>query len=40
VYTFGKEKEAGPTLTKLYKELQGRQYGEIAARHKWMVKVV
>ena len=40
VYTFGKEKEAGPTLTKLYKELQGIQYGEIADRHKWMVKVV
>jgi branched-chain amino acid aminotransferase len=40
VYTFGKEKEAGPTLTKLYKELQGIQYGEIPDRHKWMVKVI
>jgi len=40
VYTFGKEKEAGPTLTKLYKELQGIQYGEVPDRHKWMVKVV
>jgi branched-chain amino acid aminotransferase len=40
VYTFGNEKEAGPTLTKLYKELQGIQYGEIPDRHKWMVKVI
>jgi branched-chain amino acid aminotransferase len=40
VYTFGKEKEAGPTMTKLYKELLGIQYGEIADRHKWMMKVV
>jgi branched-chain amino acid aminotransferase len=40
IYTFGKEKEAGPTLMKLYKELQGIQYGEIPDRHKWMVKVV
>ena len=40
VYKFGKEKEAGPTLTKLYKELQGIQYGEIEDRHKWMVKVI
>jgi branched-chain amino acid aminotransferase len=40
VYTFGKEKEAGPTLTRLYKDLQGIQYGEIPDRHRWMVKVV
>ena len=40
VYTFGKKKEAGPVLTKLYKELQGIQYGEIKDRHKWMVKVM
>jgi len=39
VYTFGKENEAGPTLTKLFKELQGIQYGEIEDRHGWMVKV-
>jgi branched-chain amino acid aminotransferase len=39
VYTFGKECEAGPTLTKLYKELQGIQYGEIDDRHKWMAAV-
>jgi branched-chain amino acid aminotransferase len=40
VYTFGRENEAGSQLTKLYKELQGIQYGEIVDRHKWMVKVV
>jgi branched-chain amino acid aminotransferase len=40
VYAFGKGKEAGPILTKLYKELQGIQYGEVPDRHKWMVKVV
>jgi branched-chain amino acid aminotransferase len=40
VYTFGKETEAGPTLTKLYKELQGIQYGEVDDRHRWMVKVM
>jgi branched-chain amino acid aminotransferase len=39
-YTFGSEKEAGPVLTKLYKELQGIQYGEIKDRHAWMVKVM
>lgn len=39
VYTFGKEKEAGPTLTRLFKELQGIQYGEIPDRHNWMVNV-
>jgi branched-chain amino acid aminotransferase len=40
VYTFGKEHEAGTTLTKLFKELQGIQYGEIDDRHKWMLKVM
>jgi branched-chain amino acid aminotransferase len=40
VYTFGKEKVAGPVLTKLYRELQGIQYGDIEDRHGWMVKVV
>ena len=40
VYTFGKEHEAGPTLTKLFRELQGIQYGEIDDRHKWMLKVM
>jgi branched-chain amino acid aminotransferase len=40
VYTFGKEKESGPVLTKLYRELQGIQYGEVPDRHKWMVKAL
>ena len=39
IYTFGKEREAGPTLTKLYKELLGIQYGEIEDRHRWMTKL-
>jgi branched-chain amino acid aminotransferase len=38
-YTFGQPDKAGETLTKLYKELQGIQYGEIADRHGWMVAV-
>jgi branched-chain amino acid aminotransferase len=36
VYTFGSENEAGPTLKKLYNELQNIQYGEVADRHNWM----
>jgi branched-chain amino acid aminotransferase len=36
LYTFGKEDEAGPTLTKLYNEIQKIQYGETADRHGWM----
>jgi branched-chain amino acid aminotransferase len=40
VYTFGSKKVAGPILTRLYKELQGIQYGEIKDRHGWMVKVM
>jgi branched-chain amino acid aminotransferase len=39
IYTFGKEKEAGPTLTRLYKELQGIQYGEREDRYCWMMNV-
>jgi branched-chain amino acid aminotransferase len=39
VYTFGKEHEAGETLTKLYKEIQGIQYGDIQDRHGWMLSV-
>ncbi|MBN1757330.1 MAG: branched-chain amino acid aminotransferase [Chitinispirillaceae bacterium] len=39
VYTFGSEKEAGATLTRLFKEIQGIQYGEIEDRHGWMVTV-
>jgi branched-chain amino acid aminotransferase len=38
-YTFGKENEAGPTLTKLYNEITGIQYGEIDDRHNWMFRV-
>ena len=36
VFHFGKPDVAGPTLTKLYQELQGIQYGEIADRHNWL----
>jgi branched-chain amino acid aminotransferase len=36
LYTFGKEDEAGPTLTKLFNEIQKIQYGEIPDRHGWM----
>jgi len=36
IYTFGTETEAGPTLRKLFNEIQGIQYGEIADRHNWM----
>jgi branched-chain amino acid aminotransferase len=36
LYTFGKEDEAGPTLTRLYTEIQKIQYGEIDDRHGWM----
>lgn len=39
LYTFGKEGEAGEMLTKLYKEIQAIQYGEIEDRHGWMVPV-
>jgi len=39
VYTFGKENEAGATLSRLYKQMQGIQYGEIEDTHGWMRKV-
>jgi branched-chain amino acid aminotransferase len=39
LYTFGKENEAGPTLTKLYNEITGIQYGEVDDRHGWMFRV-
>jgi branched-chain amino acid aminotransferase len=35
-YLFGKEDEAGKTLTRLYHEITGIQYGEIPDRHDWM----
>jgi branched-chain amino acid aminotransferase len=36
VYAFGKEDTAGETLTRLYKEIQGIQYGDVEDRHDWM----
>ncbi len=39
VYTFGTEGESGPTLTRLYNEITGIQYGEIEDRHGWMIRV-
>ncbi|HEY3379573.1 MAG TPA: branched-chain amino acid aminotransferase [Armatimonadota bacterium] len=38
-FRFGKADEAGPTLTKLYRELQGIQYGDIADRHNWLLHI-
>jgi branched-chain amino acid aminotransferase len=38
-YTFGSQEKAGETLTRLYNEIQGIQYGEIEDRHEWMVAV-
>ena len=32
-FRFGNPTQAGPTLTRLFKELQGIQYGDIADRH-------
>lgn len=39
VFTFGKPDVAGEIITKLYKEIQGIQYGEISDRHRWMLDV-
>jgi branched-chain amino acid aminotransferase len=39
LFTFGKEHEAGATLTKLFNEIQSIQYGETADRHGWMHEV-
>jgi len=39
IYTFGEEKKAGETLTRLFKELQGIQYGEVEDRYGWMVRI-
>jgi branched-chain amino acid aminotransferase len=39
VTRFGAKDKAGETLTKLYKELQGIQYGEAPDRHGWLVQV-
>ncbi len=39
VFRFGDKDVAGTTLTTLYKQLQGIQYGEIADTHGWLAKV-
>ncbi len=39
VFRFGDKDKAGATLTKLYKELQGIQYGEIPDKHGWLTKI-
>jgi branched-chain amino acid aminotransferase len=38
-YTFGRQDRAGEMLTRLYKEIQGIQYGEVEDRHGWMRQV-
>jgi branched-chain amino acid aminotransferase len=38
VYTYGRECEAGQVLTRLFKQMQGIQYGEIQDKHGWMMK--
>ena len=38
-YTFGQPDVAGETLTKLFNNLQGIQYGEIPDTHHWLVEV-
>ena len=39
IFRFGQSGEAGPTLTRLYNELQGIQHGDIADRHGWLTPV-
>jgi branched-chain amino acid aminotransferase len=39
VTRFGAKDKAGETLTKLYRELQGIQYGEVPDRHGWLTQV-
>ncbi len=39
IYTFGKENEAGATLTRLYNEITGIQYGDKPDTHGWMLPV-
>lgn len=38
-FRFGNPSQAGPTLTRLFQELQGIQYGDIADRHQWLTYV-
>ncbi len=37
---FGAEDKPGPTLQRLYDEIQAIQYGKIPDRHNWMMPVV
>ncbi|MBD3240683.1 MAG: branched-chain amino acid aminotransferase [Chitinivibrionales bacterium] len=37
LYSFGAEDRAGETLTRLYRQITGIQYGEIEDRYGWMV---
>ncbi len=39
VFTFGEEGKAGRTLTQLYRNLQGIQYGDLPDSHGWLVEV-
>jgi len=39
LYSFGREDQAGETLSRLFKEIQGIQYGDIPDRHNWMTRV-
>ncbi|MHB0938420.1 MAG: branched-chain amino acid aminotransferase [Armatimonadota bacterium] len=39
VFRFGQPDVAGEVLTKLYKQLQGTQYGDIPDRHNWLLTV-
>jgi branched-chain amino acid aminotransferase len=39
VYSFGKENEAGQTLTRLFKRIQDIQYGDVQDTHGWLVEV-
>ena len=38
-FTFGDPDVAGATLTRLYQQLQGIQYGEIPDTHEWLVEI-
>ena len=38
-FTYGQEDRAGEMSVKLYKQLQGIQYGEVEDKHDWMTKL-
>ncbi|HYM04565.1 MAG TPA: branched-chain amino acid aminotransferase [Stellaceae bacterium] len=40
ILRFGAEDKPGPTLQRLYDEIQAIQYGKVADRHHWMMPVV